>query len=131
MPNFPVYPYFRMYVLDLGKTLLENLVGKRIVEYPILHVVIKGFYGASPVADITKVDKSKSKMDSLLISSYSLQDKKEEEEGSSEEDKTPKADNEADESEEDVLDDALDYLEGDKVKDVLSSLYKMAEQGNS
>jgi len=120
----------KMYILDMGKTLRENLMGKRIVEYPILHVAIKGFYGAEPIEDITKGDKSKSKMESLLISSYSLQGKEEQEMSSEGEDETPKQ-KDANQSEEDALDDALDYLEGDKVKDVLSSLYKMAEQGNS
>jgi len=109
------------------------LEGKRIVEFPILYVALKGFYTAEALADVTKEKKSKTKVDSLLISNYSL----------SEETKDMSSDDDDDEEEdtaalkdpdhvngsedEDSLDEALDCLEGSKLKDVLSSLYKQAE----
>lgn len=40
---------FRFYKLDLEKTLAENLIGKTIVEFPQLYIVINNFYRATPI----------------------------------------------------------------------------------
>lgn len=37
----------------MNESLKTNFVGKTIVEFPQLYVVIKGFYGATPVDEIS------------------------------------------------------------------------------
>lgn len=38
----PVHGAYRYHLLDLGKTLKENLSRKCVMEYPEFHVVLKG-----------------------------------------------------------------------------------------
>lgn len=123
-----------MYLLDKTQTLKTNLEGKKIVEFPVLYIVIKGFYAGESLADIMKVEtkSTKSKAGSLLMSRYSFDETGKDMAISSDDDadedepsKVMDISNVSDEDE--VLDEAFDYLSGGTLRDVLSSLYKQTE----
>lgn len=118
-----------MYLLDTTKTLKENFEGKRIVEFPVFYVVLKGFHTADQLNDVGQEIKSKSKLSSLLLSNYAATDRLSSEE-EEENDQHPMDNDDCDDSE-DSLDDALDSLGTSGVKDILSSLYKQAETTGS
>lgn len=110
-----------MFILDNKKTLKENFEGKRIVEFPLLYVVLKGFFGAESLKDPTKESKAK-KINNLLISKYSLTEGPEEMSEGEEDSHDDKK--QADKSEDSSEDE--DDLESSAISNVITSLYKEA-----
>jgi len=118
----------KMYLLDTSKSLKENMEGKRIVEFLILYIALKGFYNAEALTDVRQVN-SKLKTSNFLVSTESgNEDEEEKDEPSLNTSGITMDDQDNSDDDDDSLDEALDCLDKTKLKDVLNSLYQIADE---
>jgi len=115
-----------MYLLDNSKTLKENMEGKRIVEFPFLYIAVKGFYNAESLTDVKQVN-TKFKASNFLVATESENEDEGEKNDRTLNTKGITMDGK-DNTDEDSLDEALDCLDKTNLKDVLNSLYQIADE---
>jgi len=98
------------------------------VEFLILYIALKGFYNAEALTDVRQVN-SKLKTSNFLVSTESgNEDEEEKDEPSLNTSGITMDDQDNSDDDDDSLDEALDCLDKTKLKDVLNSLYQIADE---